>query len=239
MKQDTKNKPNYYAILTAEVRYDHRLSAMEKLIYAELTALSNAQGFAFPSNEYLATLYGTSERSISRYIFNLQDFGYIRINEIKKGVGTVRKIYINNNSNPLDKNGESRLDKTVLNPLDKSGECYLINNTRDLIIQDSNRESNDIKLDKSNKIGVEITLPLIEKIYLNNNFKRFSYERFFNYYSMQDWTFNNGRKINEKHLVKLMQNWENSEYTDKAKTEANPENEWISNYFDELEAMEG
>lgn len=235
MTEKTINKPNYYAILTAEVRYDSRLSSMEKLLYAELTALSNSRGFAFPSNEYLATLYGTSERSISRYIFNLQNFGYIRINEIKKGVGTVRKIYINNNSNPLDKNGESALDKSVLDPLDKNGES-IINNTRTLIIQDSNRECND-KLDNTLNKDTTFTLSLIQSIYNQNNFKKFSPEKFFNYYEMMDWKFNNGRKIKPKHLNKLMQNWELSEF-DNNTTATTTAPDWTNDYLKELEKMD-
>ena len=34
-------RPNYYAILSAEVRYDNRLKPNVKLLYAEITALCN------------------------------------------------------------------------------------------------------------------------------------------------------------------------------------------------------
>ena len=43
-------KPNYYAILTAEVRYDNRLSANEKLLFAEIPALSNKTGEFWAGN---------------------------------------------------------------------------------------------------------------------------------------------------------------------------------------------
>ena len=42
--------PSYYAVIPASVRYDERLKANEKLLYGELTALSQKDGFAFASN---------------------------------------------------------------------------------------------------------------------------------------------------------------------------------------------
>ena len=38
-------KPGYYSFLPAHVRYDEDLSAREIIMYSEITALSNAQGF--------------------------------------------------------------------------------------------------------------------------------------------------------------------------------------------------
>jgi biotin operon repressor len=76
---DTKtNNPNYYAIIPAKVRYDKNLTASAKLIYAELTALSNKTGYAYPSNAYLAELYDVSEQSVRNWIICLEDAGYIR-----------------------------------------------------------------------------------------------------------------------------------------------------------------
>ena len=39
------NKPSYYAVIPAEVRYDNELSADEKLMYGELTCLTSAYGY--------------------------------------------------------------------------------------------------------------------------------------------------------------------------------------------------
>jgi hypothetical protein len=82
-----KEKPNYYAILSAEVRYDNRLKANVKLLYAEITALCDMNADCFASNKYFADLYGKSKTSISVWISELVKFGYIKVHYTYK-VGT-------------------------------------------------------------------------------------------------------------------------------------------------------
>jgi hypothetical protein len=69
--------PNYYAILSAEVRYDNRLRPNTKLMYAEITALCNMNGKCFATNKYFAKLYNVGKGSISGYIKELIKYGYI------------------------------------------------------------------------------------------------------------------------------------------------------------------
>ena len=73
-----EEKPSYYSILTANVRYDNRLKANEKLLFSEITALSNKYGYCTAGNEYFSKLYNVSERSITRWIGNLKEFGYLK-----------------------------------------------------------------------------------------------------------------------------------------------------------------
>ena len=72
-----KEKPNYYAILSSEVRYDNNLKANSKLLYAEITALCNMNGECFASNRYFSNLYGKSKGAISGWINELVKYGYI------------------------------------------------------------------------------------------------------------------------------------------------------------------
>lgn len=72
-----KEKPNYYAIIPAMVRYDKDLIPNAKLLYGEITALSNTNGYAYASNEYFAKLYNVSKTSISLWIKDLEEKGYI------------------------------------------------------------------------------------------------------------------------------------------------------------------
>jgi len=73
------DQPNYYAIIPASVRYDKRLTGDEKIMYGELSALSNKNGYCWASNGYFAKLYGITPQGISKRIHGLEEAGYIRI----------------------------------------------------------------------------------------------------------------------------------------------------------------
>ena len=90
-----KEKPSYYAILTAEVRYNKYLTPNAKLIYAEITALCNMNGKCFASNAYFSKLYGKSKTSISKWISQLVAFNYVSIAyTYKNGTKEIDKRYI-------------------------------------------------------------------------------------------------------------------------------------------------
>lgn len=72
-------KPNYYSILPAEVRYNNNLTANEKLLYSEITALTGKTGECWASNEYFSTLYNVTIRSIQRMLSNLKKENLINI----------------------------------------------------------------------------------------------------------------------------------------------------------------
>lgn len=120
-----EEKPSYYSILTANVRYDNRLKANEKLLFSEITALSNKYGYCTAGNEYFSKLYNVSERSITRWIGNLKEFGYLKyvpIHQKDSKKVIERRLYpLTNSKEPLDKNvygGRQKCPK----PLDKNVE---------------------------------------------------------------------------------------------------------------------
>ena len=79
-------KPNYYAIIPAEVRYDKKLTPNAKLLYAEITALCNMNGKCTASTEYFCRLYEVSRVSIQKWLKILEDNNYIkRVNIYKQG----------------------------------------------------------------------------------------------------------------------------------------------------------
>lgn len=91
----TIERPNYYSVLTANVRYDNRLTDSEKLMYSEITALTQATGECWASNNYFATLYDVSMTTISRRISKLSKLGYIKVKMIyKKGTKQIDKRVI-------------------------------------------------------------------------------------------------------------------------------------------------
>ena len=79
-------KPNYYAVIPAEVRYNKKLTPNSKLLYAEITALCNMNGKCTASTQYFCRLYEVSRVSIQKWLKNLEDNNYIkRVNIYKQG----------------------------------------------------------------------------------------------------------------------------------------------------------
>lgn len=90
-----KQKPSYYAIISAEVRYDKNLSANAKLLYGEITCLTNENGFCFATNRYFADLYEKSKVTVSKWISELVVSGYISTSyTYKEGSKEIDKRYI-------------------------------------------------------------------------------------------------------------------------------------------------
>lgn len=71
-------KPSYFSILTADVRYDRRLGKPNaRELYSEITALSNKDGYCHASNGYFAKLYEIDNGTVSRWISTLEECGYL------------------------------------------------------------------------------------------------------------------------------------------------------------------
>ena len=91
------NKTNNYAIIPLNVRYDEKLNSSEKLLYGEISALTNKYGYCNAQNKYFAELYKVTITSVSRWISHLQELDYIKIEFIKNDKILTRHIYINDN----------------------------------------------------------------------------------------------------------------------------------------------
>ena len=83
MNDKHNERPNYFSILPADVRYDKKLKANEKILYSEITALSNKNGYCSASNAYFAKLYQVTIRAISNWISHLERLGYVKTHLIK------------------------------------------------------------------------------------------------------------------------------------------------------------
>lgn len=115
-------KKSYFAIIPANVRYDDELSANAKLLYGEITALCNEKGYCWASNDYFSQLYGKSRITVSRWISELIQKGYIK-SEISKEDGNMRMLtplltktiipIIKNDNTPIIKNDKQ--NNTLLN----------------------------------------------------------------------------------------------------------------------------
>ena len=72
-------KANYYSVVPAEVKYNNELTQRAKLIYGEISSLSNKTGYCFATNNYFAKLYRCTNRTIQNAISKLQEKGFIKI----------------------------------------------------------------------------------------------------------------------------------------------------------------
>lgn len=131
--------PSYYSILTANVRYDPRLKnhADCKVLYSEITALSNKYGYCHATNKYLAKLYDRPVPTISKWINLLKDCGYLKVVMIKDGKQIKeRRIYpvstpINVDVNTYLGKREEGINGNVKSPInvDVKENITSINNT--------------------------------------------------------------------------------------------------------------
>ena len=88
--------PNYYAVIPANVRYDPRLKPNEKLLYGEITALSQKDGYCFASNRYFSKLYKVTKETVSHWVSHLQELGYVGVDMVRTEAGAIdmRRITI-------------------------------------------------------------------------------------------------------------------------------------------------
>lgn len=164
-------QPNYYAILPANVRYDKTLKANEKLLYGEITALCDKEGYCWASNSYFSILYNVSKETISRWISNLKDKGYIEskiicnpyLNDLSVRVLTIKSI-------PLDEIINPPLDENVNH-----------NNTSNNI-----KEINNNKLLFTKKSFKKPTLDEV-KAYCQERKNSIDAEKFIDYYESNGW----------------------------------------------------
>lgn len=114
------DQPSYYSIITANVRYDNELTDSEKLLFSEITALSNKNGYCSSTNNYFSNLYDVAKETISRRISKLNQRGYIKLEIIKKGKAVKqRRIYpLTQTSIPIEDSVNNPIDNSVNTPID-------------------------------------------------------------------------------------------------------------------------
>ena len=149
-----ENRPSYYAIIPADVRYDDQIPPNAKLLYSEITALISSEGYCFASNQYFADLYRCTVKSISRLISTLTKSGYITIVLERDQSGQVkrRKIYLKTSVPEIQP-----VDNFVYTPGQNCGEGM------DKNVQDTNTSITDIKESKKRKTPKEAPEPMTDE----------------------------------------------------------------------------
>ncbi|MBS0944652.1 helix-turn-helix domain-containing protein [Lactiplantibacillus plantarum] len=128
---ETVERPNYYAIIPASVRYDNNLPGKASLLYGEITALCNQKGYCWASDSYFADLYGVAKSTIQTWLKALEINGHISRDVIyKEGTREIEHRYIRisvggipkNQSTPTPKNqrdNNTSINTTVNNTSNK------------------------------------------------------------------------------------------------------------------------
>lgn len=88
---DFQNLANYYSLIPGYVLLSDVLNSSEKILYAEIMALTNKYGFAFISNTNLAKTMNISERQLIRCLKSLLTHGFIKYG---KDIKSKRLIYV-------------------------------------------------------------------------------------------------------------------------------------------------
>lgn len=185
-------QPNYYAIIPATVRYDTELTANAKLLYGEITALCDKEGYCWATNEYFSKLYQTSERTVIRNLKLLESKKYIEMFYQTNGV--FKKRYIT-----TDKN----VTQVTKMSLSNGQKCH-INNT-----------SNNIKeINNNNKLLLftkkSFEKPTLEEVkaYCKERKNSINAEKFINYYESNGWKVGKNQMKDWKACIRT---WESNE----------------------------
>lgn len=206
-------QPSYYAIIPANVRYDNRLKANEKLLYGEITALSNKTGICYATNKYFAELYDVEVETISRWIKNIKDLGYIDTDLIYK-----------NNTKEIDK----RIIKIYGVPIDKKISTYIPENQEgysqnnqegiDKKVKENNTSinntSNNIKENIKRKNFVKPTLEELKE-YCASSSLSVDCQYFYDYYESNGWKVGRNQM---KDWKATLRNWNRKNYSNQNKS---------------------
>ena len=199
-----EERPNYYAIIPANIRYDADLTANAKLLYGEITALCNEKGYCWATNEYFANLYGVSKTSISKWISSLIQKEYIFSETIyKDGTKEILNRYLRIVKDPI----EEKLNRGIEEKLKDNNT--IINNT----------------INKKEIYKERFKKPTLEEVkeYCEERNNGIDAETFINFYESKGWMVGKNKMKDWKACVRT---WEKSRNT-KVVYQDKPLPEWF------------
>lgn len=184
-------KPNYYAIIPADVRYDENLKDKAKLLYGEITSLSSKDGICYASNKYFAELYGVTTTTISLLIKDLIENGYIESEIIyKEGTKEILNRYLK-----IIKGGYLRNLKGG----------YLKN------LKHNNTSINNTSINNKENIKRKFKKPTIEEIkdYCKERNNGINASSFYDFYESKDWMIGKNKMKDWKACIRT---WERNNF---------------------------
>lgn len=121
---------NYWAVLTAPILECARISDGAKLFYAQISRYTNSRGYCWASNRALSEELGIGERTVSRYVAELEEAGFIQtelvgVSDRKRRRERHIRLAV---PHPFDlaKNGDFNLAKNGEANLAKNGETLYV-----------------------------------------------------------------------------------------------------------------
>lgn len=177
---------NYYAIIPANIRYDRELNDKAKLLYAEITSLTNQEGYCWATNGYFADLYGIRPETVSRLIKQLVDkkylFSKIMYKEGSKKIEE-RRLYVTNPVNNLKEGREKPIDGSIntyrhsyQEPIDEMVNTPIDENVKDNNKLFNNKTNNNIY--RSNGSNAREDFEKLWELYPNKKGKEKAYKAY-------------------------------------------------------------
>lgn len=210
-----EERPSYYTVIPARVRYNKNISIGAKLLYGEITALCEKHGFCWASNEYFSNLYDVSVRTIRIWITTLVEEKLL-----------IRELIKKENSNEVDKRililPEAFADINEIQKLFKSGGNNLPDTSGKKLPQGeeknfpyNNTSINNIPINTNTNICGQtknkFKKPTIEEIktYCLERRNTVDAEKFFDYYESNGWKVGKNSMKDWKACVRT---WEKNRY---------------------------
>ena len=222
----------YFAIIPADVRYDVRLTPNAKLLYGEITALCNEKGFCWAMNEYFADLYSVSKVSVSKWVGNLRDCGYINVQmQYKEGTKQISNRHIRL-ATPLKENLGTPTKKSLIpsprKVKDPLKEKFKDNNTFNNTINNTVGETSSPVLSKKKDLVkpkkklVKFVPPTIEEVidYCNSENAGIDPLGFWNFYDSKGWMVGKNKMKKWKSAVGTWKASNKAKQQEKKKTQS-------------------
>lgn len=206
-------KPNYYAVIPASVRYNENINSSQKIFYSEITALTQKTGECWASNNYFASLYKVSPGSISNWVKKLEKEGLISVEYIKNGKEIEKRII---------KLGGIQNIEYVVNKLNRGSQN--IEGGYSKFCKENNTSINNTSINKKKYIKKSFKAPTLEEVKdycLNVRHNKVDYQFFYDYFTEGNWIDANGNKV--RNWKQKIVTWEKRKHREK---EDEYENYW-------------
>lgn len=217
-----KEQPSYYAIIPAKIRYDKDIPPMAKLIYGELTALSNKAGYCWALNSYFTELYDLTDVSISRLLKKLESKGYIQCEyDYSQGNKCRRKIYL---CKSLNKNVPTQ---KCCGSLNKNDKASLNKNVKHNNTRVNNTRKNSITVGADAPKQAKFCPPTLEEVkaYIQEKGYKVDAEKWWNYYDSKDWYIGKNKMVKWKSAVAT---WNTRNYDEERKIKLEAQKAYIA-----------